>query len=177
MDSQEIETYLRVLDEELETRKIRKPVRLIVVGGVYMMFFVKNRASTKDVDVVPLDFPDTMKPNQETKAFRSAVNAVAKKYRIRRDWMNDVVAGFMPDPGSIVLWRQYTNLQIYVPQADFVLVLKLLAGREKDEEDIVALCEALNIRTRQHAQELVDRYVEQGWQKECNLQVTLDALF
>ena len=36
MNSNEIDIYLRVLDEELEKRPIRKPVRLLLIGGVYM---------------------------------------------------------------------------------------------------------------------------------------------
>jgi hypothetical protein len=133
MDRSEIDTYLQALDEELANRAIRKPVRLAVVGGVYMLFFLKNRASTRDVDVVPLDFPDTTNPNRETKAFRSAVNAVAKQYRLRGDWMNDVVAAFIPPLGSLTLWRTYTHLQVYVPQADCMLAPKLLSGRPRDE--------------------------------------------
>ena len=69
MDSSEIDTYLRALDEELEKRPIRKPVRIVVVGGVYMLCFSGNRAATKDVDIIPLDFPDTTNPNGETKSF------------------------------------------------------------------------------------------------------------
>jgi hypothetical protein len=42
MDSSEIDTYLRVLDVELAKRPIRKPVRIMVVGGVYMLFFLRN---------------------------------------------------------------------------------------------------------------------------------------
>lgn len=179
MEIQEIETYLRALDEELEKRRIRKPVRLVVVGGVYMVSLLKNRPSTKDIDVVPLDFPDTTQPNKETKIFRSAVNAVAKMYRIRRDWMNDVVAAFSPDldPLSVTLWREYTNLHVYVPPAEYILALKLLAGRERDEEDILALCELLNIQEREQAQAIVDCYAELHWQEECCLQSTLDNLF
>ncbi len=41
MDTSEIDTYLQALDEELADRTIRKPVRLAVVGGVYMLFFLK----------------------------------------------------------------------------------------------------------------------------------------
>jgi hypothetical protein len=177
MESQEVEHYLQELSDELELRKIKKPVRLVVVGGVYMMLVTQTRASTKDVDIIPLDFPDTAQPNQATKIFRSAVNAVAKKYHMRRDWMNDVVASFVPDLGAVTLWRAYGNLQIYVPQAEYILALKLLAGREKDEDDIVALCERLCIETREQAQELVDRFANQQWQQECMLQQTLDAIF
>ncbi len=177
MDNSEIDTYLQALDDALADRAIRKPVRLAVVGGVYMLFFLKNRASTKDVDVIPLDFPDTTNPNRETKTFRSAVNAVAKRYRLRRDWMNDVVAAFTPPLGSLTLWRTYTHLQIYVPQLDCMLALKLLSGRPRDEEDIAALCQQLNISTRKQAQALVDRYADRQWQQECMIEATLDALF
>jgi hypothetical protein len=179
VEGAEVETYFAALDEALAEQPMKKPVRVVVVGGIYMVCFVKNRASTKDVDIVPLDFPDTMNSNQETKAFRSAVNAVAKRYGIKRDWMNDVVASFTPelDPNSVILWHDYPNLQVYVPHAEFILALKLLAGRERDEDDIVALSESLNITTREQAQELVDRYAEKWWQKECSLDATLDALF
>ncbi|QBD77091.1 hypothetical protein EPA93_14190 [Ktedonosporobacter rubrisoli] len=177
MEGNEIEVYFQALDEELANRKLKKPVRLAVVGGVYMMFFLKNRNSTKDVDIVPLDFPDSMQPSDETKIFRSAVNAVAKRYQIKRDWMNDVVAAFIPPLGALTLWREYSHLHIYAPHADFMLALKLLAGRERDAEDIEALCEMLNIHTREQAQALVDRYAERNWQKECCLDDTLDALF
>src|SRR5258708_27464024 len=88
MDSNEIDTYLHALDEELAKRLIRKPVHIVVVGGVYMLFFLRNRAATNDVDIVPLDFPDSTNPTQETKVFRSAINAIAKTYRLRRDRMN-----------------------------------------------------------------------------------------
>lgn len=177
MESNEVEAYFRALDEELAKRRIQKPVRLAVVGGVYMMFFLKNRASTKDVDVIPLDFPDTTEPSSATKVFRAAVNAVAKKYQIRRDWMNDVVAAFTQELGALNLWLTYPNLEIYVPKAECILVLKLLAGRDKDEDDILALCEMLDIQTREQAQELVDRYADRAWQVECVLDKTLDALF
>ncbi|HEY4385660.1 MAG TPA: DUF6036 family nucleotidyltransferase, partial [Ktedonobacteraceae bacterium] len=172
-----IDRYFQALDEDLTLRTLKKPVRLVVLGGVYMMFFLKNRSSTKDVDIVPLDFPDTMKPNQETKVFRTAVHAVAKKFQLKRDWMNDVVAAFIPDLGPVTLWREYPNLHIYVPSPEYILALKLLAGREKDEDDILTLCETLNISSREDAQALVDRYADTSWQNECTLQVTLDALF
>lgn len=177
MESDEVETYFQALDEELGKRKIQKPVRLAVVGGIYMMYFLKNRVSTKDVDVIPLDFPDTTEPSEATKVFRSAVNAVAKRYQIRRDWMNDVVAAFTQELGTLNVWRTYANMEIYVPNAECILVLKLLAGRDKDEDDILALCEKLDIQTREQAQGLVDRYADKSWQMECVLDKTLDALF
>ena len=126
------------MDEELAGRTIRKPVRLAVVGGVYVLFFLKNRAATRDVDVV---------------------------------------AAFIPPLGPLTLWREYTHLHVYVPQADCMPALKLLSGRPRDAEDITALCQQLNISTREQAQALVDRYADRHWQQECMLEATLDALF
>jgi hypothetical protein len=177
LSTQEIDLYFQTLNEELEKYPIAKPVRLVVVGGAFMISFIKNRTATKDVDIIPLSFPDTMKQDQTTKAFRSASNAVAKKHGIRRDWINDVVAAFAPEVGPVTLWHDYANLQVYVPAPEYILVLKLLAGRDRDEDDIQALCTLLNVQSRERAQELVDRYTSPQWQLECNLNATLDALF
>jgi hypothetical protein len=46
LSTQEIDTYFQTLNEELETRPITKPVRLVVVGGAFMISFVKNRSAT-----------------------------------------------------------------------------------------------------------------------------------
>ena len=78
---------------------------------------------------------------------------------------------------ALVLWRDSPNLQIYVPSAECMLALKLLAGRARDAEDIAALRAQLAIHTREQAQSLVDRYADRPWQEECLLQATLDALF
>jgi hypothetical protein len=179
MQSQEIELYLQELNEELEDRAIAKPVRIVVVGGVYMLAFIKNRSSTKDVDIIPLSFPDSMNEDKHTKAFRSATNAVAKKHQLRRNWMNDVVASFAPEPelAQLHVWQKYANLHVYVPSAEYILALKLLAGRDRDEDDIQALCAQLSVHTHEQAQELVDRFATPDWQRECCLDVTLDALF
>ncbi len=177
MEQQDIDQLLQALDGEIARRSLPRPVRLVVVGGVYMLYFLHNRTSTHDVDIIPLDFPDSMQPNRDTKTFRAAITAVAKTYRLKRDWMNDVVASFTPELGPLTLWRPYPNLHIYVPEAEYIFALKLLSGRPKDAEDIAALCQRLDVRTRAQAQALVDRYADRGWQQECRLDATLDALF
>jgi hypothetical protein len=63
---------------------------------------------------------------------------------------------------ALVLLRDSPSLQVYVPQADCTLALKPLTGRERDAEDIAALCPQLAIHTREQA--LVDRYAERRWQ-------------
>jgi hypothetical protein len=175
MEGNDIERYLEALNTELKARDLK--VEIVVIGGVFMMFVLKNRSSTKDIDIIPLNVPDSTQPNKATKIFRSAINAVAHTHGLKRAWMNDVVATFAPDLPDVTLWRSYSHLSAYIPPTAYILMLKLLAGREKDEADIQALCNDLDINTRAQAQELVDLYVKEEWQRECNLQQTLLDFF
>ena len=72
MESQEIERYFQALGDELELREFKNPVRIMVVGGVFMLLMVKNRKATEDVDVVLLDFPATTNATPETVAFKES---------------------------------------------------------------------------------------------------------
>lgn len=77
-----------------------------------------------------------------------------------------------------VLWRTYAVLEVHIPPSEYILALKLLAGRQKDEEDIQTLCQLLRIRTRQQAQKLVDRYIPNRQVQQINdLDEKLDNLF
>ena len=49
--------------------------------------------------------------------------------------------------------------RLYVPSSEYILALKLLAGRQKDQNDILALSQQLHIQTRAQAQQLLDRYI------------------
>jgi len=61
---------------------------------------------------------------------------------------------------------------------EYILALKLFAGRPKDREDIASLCQLLQIRTRAQAQQLVDRYIPNKQVQQLNhLDDTLDAWF
>ena len=175
MEIDEIERYLEALNAELMVRRLK--VDIAVIGGVFMMFVVGNRASTKDIDIIPLNVPDSTQPNKDTKTFRSAIYAVARTHGLKRAWMNDVVSSFAPDLPELTVWRSYSHLNAYLPSTDYVLALKLLAGRERDEPDIEALCNALHIQTRAQAQALLDRYASQAWQQECHVKQTLLDFF
>ena len=59
-------------------------------------------------------------------------------------------------------------LDVYIPPGDYILALKLLAGRQKDWDDIYALCQHLKIRTRKQAQQLVDRFIPNKQVQQIN---------
>jgi hypothetical protein len=181
MEGQEIEIYFQHLGDELEQRGFTEPVRIMVVGGAFMLLAVKSRKSTEDVDVVLMDIPDSTNPTSQTKAFQAAVRGVASKHKLKRKWLNDDVAYFIrdmaPNPEPL-LWRKFKNLHVYLPPQEYILALKLMVYRLKDMNDIEALCKELNVTTREQAQAIVDHFVlDRRWQEEYMLEDTLDELF
>ena len=51
MDSQEIETYLAELGAELQSRGVKKPIRLMLIGGAYMLVLERASRTTEDIDI------------------------------------------------------------------------------------------------------------------------------
>ena len=161
MYAQDIEAYLADLGRVLQQLRVQRPVRILMVGGAFMLTQVQNRPTTNDVDIVLRDIDDPMtSPLYQT--FKAAVRAVANRNRIPVTWINDLIGDFLRNVSVLpegVLWRQYSMLEVYIPEAEYMLALKLLAGRSKDRNDILALCQLLKVRTRPQAQQIVDRYI------------------
>jgi hypothetical protein len=179
LQGQEIEQFLREFGDEL-AKKFHEPVRVMLIGGAYMILTQHNRRTTKDVDIFPLNIPVSTQASEETKNFQAAVRAVARRHGIPKDWLNDVafsmLGGLGPEP-QLTLWQTFGMLEIYLPPEDFILALKLFAYRDKDLSDIRALLEALQVTTREHAQAIADKYIYQRWQQEYKLYEALDDLF
>jgi hypothetical protein len=180
MHAQDIETYLAELGQELQNLGIQHPIRILLVGGAFMLTQIQNRASTNDVDVLLKDGEDsTTSPRYQT--FRAAVRAVARKNTLPSNWLNDIMGDFLRDSGTApdgTLWRTYTMLEVYIPPSAYILALKIFAGRPKDRDDIDSLCQQLQIRTREQAQQIVDRYIPNKQVQQLNqLDETLDELF
>ena len=178
LQKEDIEQLLQELGRELE-KKFRQPVQLMLIGGAYMILTLHNRKTTRDVDVYPLNIPDSAHPDKQTKYFLTAVREIARRHGIPRDWLNDVsfnlLGGLRPE--TMELWAIYGMLEIYKPPAHFILALKLFADRDKDKPDIEALLQDLQIVTREQAQEILDRYIERKFQQEYRVYLTLDKWF
>ena len=178
LQKEDIEQLLQELGSELE-KKFRQPVKIMLIGGAYMILTLHNRETTQDIDIYPLNIPDSQNADKDTKKFLSAVRAIAKRHGIAKDWLNDVSFNLLGglSPATMELWVTYGMLEIYRPPADFVLALKLFADREKDEDDIKALLQDLGITTHEQAQEILDRYIETRFQQEYRVYLTLDKWF
>lgn len=181
MQKQDIEMYLANLGQELQDLGVTQPVRVLLVGGAFMLTQVRNsRANTNDVDVLLKDIDDTG-ASPVYRMFKVAARAVASKYQLPITWINDVIGDFIRDASMVpqgTLWRRYAMLEVYVPPAEYILALKLLAGRRKDKADIRVLCDILKIVTREQAQRLVDVYIPDTDVQQINeLDDTLDEFF
>ena len=69
-------------------------------------------------------------------------------------------------------------IELYLPPKEYILALKLMAGRTKDASDIEALSLELQIQTSNQAQQLVDRYMpDKQLQQLSDLEKTLHDFF
>ena len=159
MRSDEIEKYLTELGTELKQRGIKKPVRLMLIGGAYMLLLAHAPRSTNDIDVFWLEedaFQRTLNP------LRESVQAITARYALNPDWFNYVAQMLMYDEILIPdgkLWKRFGPLHIHVPTKEYILALKIIAGREKDLEDCAILLPQAHIQTRQQVQQILDRYI------------------
>ncbi len=159
MQARDIERHLAQLGQELVDRGVQKPIRVLMLGGAYMLLLAKVQRSTDDVDILWLDEDDAFQ--RAIDVLRKGVQAVAEKQRLEPDWFNYMTHLLMYDVVTIpkgTLWKRFGPLHIYVPSKTYILALKILAGRQKDIEDSRALLPYVRVKTRQHARRLLDRY-------------------
>lgn len=180
MQAEDIEMYLTQLGQEFVIQGIQQPVRVLLIGGVFMLFQVHNRQATDDIDVIFKDIEDTsISPLYQQ--CRAAIRTIALRNKLKGNWFNDMMADALRETGQVpegVLWRTYGLLEVYIPPKEYILALKLMAGRQKDKNDILALCQELRIYTREQAQHLVDVYhPDKESQQLSDLDDTLDEFF
>ncbi len=180
LQSGEIDRLLQDLGEELARRGFTS-IRVMIVGGAYMLLNVGNRASTQDIDVFPLNFTSTANPDKKTLSILQAINAVAKRNSLKRDWFNDAAFGIIgelqPPEQQLTHWKTYGALEIYMPPAEFILAVKIFGYRDRDYNDVASLIKRLHVQTREQVQKIVDIYIQRDAQKEYRTYITLDDLF
>ena len=152
MQARDIEWHLTQLGQELADRGVQKPIRVLMIGGAYMLLLAKMQRSTDDVDILWLAEDDAFQ--RAIAVLREGVQAVAEKQRLEPDWFNYMTHLLMYDVVRIpkgTLWKRFGPLHIYVPSKTYILALKILAGRQKDIEDSRVLLPDVRVKTRQQA--------------------------
>lgn len=179
MEAGDIERYLADLGIELKNRGVKKPVRVLLIGGAYMLLLANAPRSTKDIDIFWLDEDGLQRAYAP---LRESVQVIKQKYDLDADWLNYLAQMLMYDEVLVPvgkLWKRFGPLHIYAPSAEYILALKITAGRQKDLEDCAILLAKTTIRTRQQAQRILDRYIlPDGQQRNAErIENALDQLF
>ncbi|HLZ55645.1 MAG TPA: hypothetical protein VKR06_01755 [Ktedonosporobacter sp.] len=179
MNAKDIRIYLTLIGKELEDMGLQEPIKLLMIGGGYMLTQVKNRAVTGDIDAVWV-YPAFRADSDVYWLFEEAVQAIANREILGPDWLNVTGSGFVREAGPLPrmkLWKKFGPVHVYFPPKDFILAHKLAAGRGKDMADIEALCTQLRVNTREKAQKIVDKYISREVQRLGRIAEKLDKYF
>jgi hypothetical protein len=179
MDARDIQRYLSLVGRELKDIGVGGPVRLLMIGGGYMLTQVKNRATTGDVDMVWV-YPEFSMDSGVYWSFEAAVRAVGEREALEPTWLNVAGSDFVREAGPLPkmrLWKKFGPLHVCLPPKDFILAHKLVASRRKDMGDIAVLCAQLRINSRDKAQQIVDKYISREIQRISHVPEKLDRYF
>jgi hypothetical protein len=125
---------------------------LFLVGGAVMCLAYATRPSTQDIDAL-------FRPPTQV---REAAARVAIQAKVRADWLNDAVKGFMSPRGDFAPFLELDHLQIMMAQPEYLLAMKCLAmriGAEfHDEDDIRYLLRLLEVRNYEGAVTIITKY-------------------
>lgn len=117
MQKQDIEHNLSLLGSQLEDLGIQTTIRLLMIGGGFMLTQLGNRATTDDVDVL-VDISDPQH-SDDYRIFRNAVHFVAYDAGLSHSWLSDNIGDFLRMAGPVpkgILWRQFGRyLEVYIP--------------------------------------------------------------
>jgi len=147
MTAEEIEQYLREVNDELAAQNVKGEICLY--GGAVMCLVFKARPATKDVDAI----------FEPVKFIRGAITKIAERHNLRQDWLNLAVKMFVVKHEKQILFA-LPNLKVFIPPADYLLAMKILAARADTEDvlDIEFLLKELNLNEIADVTEIVRKY-------------------
>jgi hypothetical protein len=150
LTQKDLRRLFTLLNEELG--RSHTDAELFLVGGAVMCLAYNARASTQDVDAL-------FRPPAEV---RAAANRVAKRAKVRPDWLNDAVKAFMSAQGDFAPFLELEHLHVLVAQPAYLLAMKCLSyriGAEfHDEDDIRYLLRHLELRTYEQVVKIITQY-------------------
>lgn len=150
MTAAEIEIYLSELSDELAVKGVIGEI--CIYGGAAMCLAFKARPATKDVDAI----------FEPVKSIRGAIYRIAEKHNLNHDWLNFAVRIFVVEHEKNVLF-EFPNLKVFVPTADYLLSMKVLALRAEsfDTEDVIFLINHLRLQNTDEVFQIVADYYPQ----------------
>ena len=143
-----IRELFAALDRELAARAVVGEIGLL--GGAVMCLVFQARESTKDVAAV-------FAPTRE---IRDAARAVAGRFGVPDDWLNDAAKGFVVSSPPRIQVLNLPNLRIWAPSADYMLAMKCVSARfdTHDADDVAFLVQHLGLVAPDEVFERIARY-------------------
>ena len=121
-----------------------KSLSIVIYGGSCLCIMTKFRESTFDIDLTSSD----------SELLKQCVGEM----NLSGDLINDEIDVFLNKKESLELYKEYSNLKVYVPTLDYLLAMKIRACRNKDIRDIKFLSDKLDVRTIDKFKEIFTRY-------------------
>lgn len=147
-----IKQLFKALNKELKAREVIGEIG--ICGGAVMCLVFNAREATKDIDGI----------FEPTREIRDAVAAVAPKFNLPSDWLNDAAKGYFhaDPPREDVL--NLSNLRVWSPRADYMLAMKCVSARfdGHDRDDIVFLLKFLEIKKPENVFPIIEKYYPRG---------------
>lgn len=137
LSKSELTELLDALSERLRRR--RTVARIYVIGGACMALAYGRGRSTEDIDA---------RIDTGHGALTEAAREIARERGLAESWLNEQATSAIPrtpDRRGQTLYES-PNLVVTGASAEYLLAMKLEAGRDKDVEDIAYLLERLHIR-------------------------------
>ena len=138
----ELIELLETLSERLQRR--RAVARLYVIGGACMALAFGRGRSTEDIDA---------RIDTGHGALTEAAREIARERGLPEGWLNEQATSAIPrgrDRRAQTLYES-PSLVVTGASAEYLLAMKLEAGRDKDIEDIAYLLERLTIKESDRA--------------------------
>lgn len=128
LTKEKIMQLFHALNEEMVRRNLH--ASLLVCGGALMALSYNKERVTEDVDAL-------YQPKAE---IEEVVARFSETRNLPSNWLNDAVTGYLNlavlEPIPVL---SFSNLEIKGIPEDALLAMKLMAGRQKDEDDILLL--------------------------------------
>jgi len=123
---------LNILDEiNKQLVILNKSLQITIYGGSSLCLMSNFRDSTYDID--------TLSNNNEL--LTDCIN----KLGLSSDVVNNDIEVFLTKHEDLYLYKEYSNLEVYLPTMEYLLAMKIRAARKKDMEDIQNLSRELGI--------------------------------
>jgi hypothetical protein len=119
-----------------------------------MCLVFKARVSTNDIDGI-------FSPTRE---IREAIKEIAKENQLPENWLNDGVKGLIQEATPKEIIRDYSNLKVWAPTAEYMLAMKCVSARAdtNDSADIIFLLKHLNISDKNTVYEIISKYYKEN---------------